>query len=109
MPRKSTKPPQPKDLPVTSAEEWDLVKYYSQHEAQKVKAAGGDPKQVLLVRFGTMRKVGGGSIARVPAVHSNGLNPVFLDKAHAEALKANGLTAYVGPPGGYGAVGNCPR
>jgi L-ascorbate metabolism protein UlaG (beta-lactamase superfamily) len=68
---------------------------------QKVKTAGGDPKQVLLVRFGAMRKVGGVSIASVPAVHSNGLNPVFLDKAHAEALKANGLTAYVGPPGGY--------
>jgi L-ascorbate metabolism protein UlaG (beta-lactamase superfamily) len=69
--------------------------------AQKVKAAGGDPKQVELVRFGAMRKVGGVSIASVPAVHSNGLNPAFLEKAHAEALKANGLTAYVGPPGGY--------
>jgi L-ascorbate metabolism protein UlaG (beta-lactamase superfamily) len=68
---------------------------------QKVKVAGGDPQQVLLVRFGAMRKVGGVSIASVPAVHSNGLSPVFLDKAHAEALKANGLTAYVGPPGGY--------
>ena len=69
--------------------------------AQKVKAAGGDPKQVQLVRFGAMRKVGGVSIASVPAVHSNGLSPAFLDKEHAEALKANGLTAYVGPPGGY--------
>jgi L-ascorbate metabolism protein UlaG (beta-lactamase superfamily) len=69
--------------------------------AQKVKAAGGDPKQVQLVRFGAMRKVGGVSIASVPAVHSNGLNPAFLEKEHAEALQANGLTAYVGPPGGY--------
>ena len=69
--------------------------------AHKVKAAGGDPKQVQLVRFGATRKVGGVIIASVPAVHTNGLNPVFLEPAHAEALKANGLTAYVGPAGGY--------
>lgn len=69
--------------------------------SKKVKAAGGDAKQVKLVRFGAQRKVNGVTIASVPAVHSNGLNPAFLEKAHAEALKANGLTAYVGPPGGY--------
>ena len=69
--------------------------------AQKVKAAGGDPKQVQLVRFGAMGKVGGVSIASVPAVHTNGVNPAFLDKELADVLKDNGLTAYVGPPGGY--------
>ncbi len=69
--------------------------------ANKVKAAGGDPDLVKLVRFGAERQVGGLAIASVPAVHSNGLSPVFLDKEHAEALKANGLTAYVGPPGGF--------
>lgn len=69
--------------------------------AKKVKAAGGDPKQVKLVRFGAERKINGVTIASVPAVHSNGLNPAFLEKEHAEVLKANGLTAYVGPPGGY--------
>jgi L-ascorbate metabolism protein UlaG (beta-lactamase superfamily) len=69
--------------------------------AQKVKAAGGDPKQVQLVRFGAMRKVGGVSVASVPAVHSNGLNPAFLEPNLAKMLEANGLTAYVGPPGGY--------
>src|SRR3546814_12330786 len=37
----------------------------------------------------------------VPAVHSNGLSPAFLEGTHAEALEANGLTAYLGPPGGY--------
>jgi L-ascorbate metabolism protein UlaG (beta-lactamase superfamily) len=68
---------------------------------QKVKAVGGDPKQVQVLRFGAMVKVGGVGVASVPAVHSNGLDPAFLDKDHAEALKANGLTAYVGPPGGY--------
>lgn len=69
--------------------------------AQKVKAAGGDPKQVQVLRFGAMTKVGGVSIASVPAVHSNGLAPEFLDKELAEQLRANGLTAYVGPAGGY--------
>lgn len=68
---------------------------------QKVKAAGGDPEQVQLVRFGAMRQVGGVQVASVPAVHSNGLSPAFLDQEHAKALQANGLTAYVGPPGGY--------
>ena len=69
--------------------------------AKKVTAAGGDSKQVKLVRFGAERKINGVTIASVPAVHSNGLNPAFLEKEHAAALKANGLMAYVGPPGGY--------
>jgi L-ascorbate metabolism protein UlaG (beta-lactamase superfamily) len=69
--------------------------------ARKVKAAGGDPGQVALVRFGAMHKVGGVSVASVPAVHSNGLDPAYLDKEHGDALAANGLTAYLGPPGGY--------
>jgi L-ascorbate metabolism protein UlaG (beta-lactamase superfamily) len=34
-------------------------------------------------------------------VHSNGISPAFLDGEIADALQANGLTAYVGPPGGY--------
>ena len=70
--------------------------------ARKVKEAGGDPSQVKLLRFGAMTKVGGVGIASVPAAHSNGLNPAFIsDKAHADVLAANGLTAYVGEPGGY--------
>lgn len=68
----------------------------------KVKNAGGDPKQVELARYGASRKVGGVTVATVPAVHSNGLNPAFIDNAeHAEMLKEEGLTAYVGPPSGY--------
>lgn len=67
----------------------------------KVEAAGGDPALVQLVRFGAEARVGGVSVATVPAVHSNGLSPAFLDGAHAEALEASGLTAYVGPPNGY--------
>jgi len=65
----------------------------------KMKAAGGDPKQVRLLRFGAHTRVGKVGVASVPAVHSNGLPPAFLE--NAEMLAANGLTAYVGPPGGY--------
>ena len=45
--------------------------------------------------------VGGVEVSSVPAAHSNGLDPAFLDGDAAQALKANGLTAYVGPAGGY--------
>ncbi|HEX6317638.1 MAG TPA: MBL fold metallo-hydrolase [Burkholderiales bacterium] len=65
----------------------------------KMKAAGGDPKQVRLLRYGAHTRVGKVGVASVPAVHSNGLPPAFLE--NAEMLAANGLTAYVGPPGGY--------
>lgn len=69
--------------------------------AHKVKAAGGDPKLVVTNRFGSMQKVGGVSMTTVPAVHTNGLAPDFLDKELGDMLNANGLTAYVGPPNGY--------
>ena len=67
----------------------------------KVKAAGGDPKLVQTLRFGATGKVGGVRVTSVPAVHTNGLPPEFLDKNVGDGLRANGLTAYVGPPGGY--------
>ncbi len=69
--------------------------------AEKVKAAGGDPRQVQLVRFGAMAKAGGVSVATVPAVHTNGVPPEFLEKTLGDTLRANGLTAHVGPPVGY--------
>lgn len=69
--------------------------------AHKVKSLGGNPKQVVTLRFGAMSKVGGVKVASVPAVHTNGLNPAFLTGEQAKALKESGLTAYVGPPGGY--------
>ena len=65
----------------------------------KMKAAGGDPKQVRLLRFGAHTRVGKVGVVSVPAAHTNGLPPAFLE--NAEMLAANGLTAYVGPPGGY--------
>jgi L-ascorbate metabolism protein UlaG (beta-lactamase superfamily) len=69
--------------------------------AIKVQAAGGDPKQVQLLRFGATTKVGGVTVATVPATHTNAVPPEFLDKALGEALRANGLSADVGPPTGY--------
>jgi L-ascorbate metabolism protein UlaG (beta-lactamase superfamily) len=69
--------------------------------AAKVRAAGGDPKLVELVRFGAQAKVGGVSVATVPATHTNAVGPEFLDKPLADALRANGLGADVGPAVGY--------
>jgi L-ascorbate metabolism protein UlaG (beta-lactamase superfamily) len=68
---------------------------------KKVAAAGGQEDQVQPVRFGGERAVGGVQVASVPAVHSNGLSPAFLEGDLAAQLAANGLTAYLGPPGGY--------
>ncbi len=69
--------------------------------ANKVKALGGDPNSVQLVRFGASRKVGGVAVTTVPAVHSNGLGGAFIEGELGEHLSAAGLTAYVGPPTGY--------
>jgi L-ascorbate metabolism protein UlaG (beta-lactamase superfamily) len=69
--------------------------------SRRIKAAGGSADQVNLVRFGGMRKIGGVSIASVPAAHSNGLDPKFLSGALAEGLASNGVTADVGPAGGF--------
>jgi L-ascorbate metabolism protein UlaG (beta-lactamase superfamily) len=69
--------------------------------ANKIEKAGGTADQVQLVRFGGMREVGGMKVYSVPAVHSNGVSPDFLEGDVAAAMEENGLTAYVGPPGGY--------
>jgi L-ascorbate metabolism protein UlaG (beta-lactamase superfamily) len=69
--------------------------------AAKVKSAGGDPTQVQLVRFGGKAKVGGVTVATVPAVHTNAIAPEFLDKELGDMLRANGLLADLGPPVGY--------
>lgn len=69
--------------------------------SQRLPKIGGDKGQVLLVRFGGMRELGGVSIWSVPAAHSNGIDPHFLEGGIAKEMEENGLTAYVGPPGGY--------
>lgn len=68
---------------------------------KNVAKAGGKAEQVILLRYGGSYQIGKIEIASVPAVHSNGLSPQFLDKEHSKALQENGLTAYVGPPGGF--------
>ena len=67
----------------------------------KVAAAGGDRSLVQVTRYGARRTVGGVTIATVPAVHSNGLGPEFLEGDIGTALKDAGLTAYMGPEEGY--------
>ena len=69
--------------------------------AKRIAAHGGDKKQVITLRFGADSKVGGVTFWSVPAVHSNGLEAQFLEGNLAKELEENGLTAYVGPPGGY--------
>lgn len=68
---------------------------------EKVKGAGGDPKLVFPLRFGAQTKVGGVAISSVPAVHTNGLAPSFVGDKLGEMLQAAGLTAYLGPAGGF--------
>ncbi|MCZ6625625.1 MAG: MBL fold metallo-hydrolase [Deltaproteobacteria bacterium] len=68
---------------------------------KKVIAAGGSKKQMKLLRFGGKRTIGGVKIAIIPTVHANGVSPAFLNKAMADAMKPDGLTAYVGPDNGY--------
>lgn len=69
--------------------------------AKRIAAAGGDKNQVLVLRFGASRKIDGVTIWSVPAAHTNGLSPVFLTGPLAKEMADNGLTAYLGPPGGY--------
>ena len=68
----------------------------------KIKSLGGDPaKLVRLARYSASTMVGKVQVISVPAMHTNGLVAPFLEKGQAELLAANGLTAYVGPPGGF--------
>jgi L-ascorbate metabolism protein UlaG (beta-lactamase superfamily) len=69
--------------------------------SKRLEAAGGDPKKSVLARFGASHKVGGVTIATVPASHSNGVSPAFLTGRLAELMQEAGLNATVGPPTGY--------
>ena len=69
--------------------------------ASKLKAAGADPGDSVLVRFGGEVDENGVKITTVPAVHSNGVSPSFLTGPLAEHLAAAGVGASVGPPTGY--------
>ena len=67
----------------------------------KLTALGGDAKKSQLARFGSSRAFGGVKITTVPAVHSNGVNPAFIEGELGTLLKAAGLAGYAGPPTGY--------
>ena len=69
--------------------------------ATKLEAGGGDPKSSILARFGGSQKVGGVTIATVPAVHSNGLDPDYIGGELGKAMKAAGIAGYVGQATGY--------
>ncbi|MEX0923934.1 MAG: MBL fold metallo-hydrolase [Rhodovibrionaceae bacterium] len=69
--------------------------------ANKLQAAGGNPEDSQLVRFGASRSVGGITITTVPAVHSNGISGAMIGGPLGEMLQSAGLTAYAGPPTGY--------
>ena len=68
---------------------------------KKLKAAGGDPSNSMLVRFGAKKVIGGVEITTVPAAHSNGLSGKMIGGDLGASMFALGLTAYVGPPTGY--------
>jgi glyoxylase-like metal-dependent hydrolase (beta-lactamase superfamily II) len=68
--------------------------------SKRIAAAGGQASQVMVLRFGGSQKTGGVTIWSVPAAHTNGLDPAFLTGALSKELADNGLTAYIGPPGG---------
>jgi L-ascorbate metabolism protein UlaG (beta-lactamase superfamily) len=62
----------------------------------KIAAAGGSATQALVLRPGGKRTINGVTFATVRALHSNGVDAVFLT-----APLPNNLTAYVGPEQGY--------
>ena len=69
--------------------------------AAKLKANGGDPKDAILTRFGGSVKVGGVTIATVPALHSNGLDPDYIGGELGKNMKDAGIAGYVGEATGY--------
>ena len=69
--------------------------------AGRLKANGGDPRDSILARFGGSVKVGGVSIATVPALHSNGLDPEYIGGDLGKNMKDAGIAGYVGQATGY--------
>jgi L-ascorbate metabolism protein UlaG (beta-lactamase superfamily) len=69
--------------------------------ANKLKANGGNPADSILARFGGSVKVGGITIATVPAKHSNGLDPDYIGGDLGKNMKDAGIAGYVGEATGY--------
>lgn len=75
----------------------DMAQFF----ASKLESLDGDPSASKLVRFGASHKLGGVSIATVPAVHTNGISPAFIEGELGEMLEAAGLQIAAGPATGY--------
>ena len=69
--------------------------------AAKLKANGGNPKDSILARFGGSVKIDGVTIATVPALHSNGLDPDYIGGDLGKAMKEAGIAGDVGLATGY--------
>ncbi len=69
--------------------------------AAKMEAAGGNPADSILARFGGSVVVGGVRIATVTAMHSNGVVPDFIGGELGRMMKAAGIAGDVGLATGY--------
>lgn len=69
--------------------------------AARLKAAGGNPADAMLARFGGSVTVGGVRIATVSALHSNGLDGEFIGGELGRVMKELGIAGSVGPATGY--------
>ena len=67
----------------------------------KLRAAGGNPADSILARFGGSVTSGGVRIATVTAMHSNGVDPAYLGGELGKALAAAGVFGYAGEATGY--------
>ena len=69
--------------------------------AAKLKAAGGNPADSMLARFGGSVTVGGVRIATVAALHSNGVDPDYIAGDLGRMMKDVGIAGDVGLATGY--------
>jgi len=67
----------------------------------KLKAAGGDPANSVLARYGSSPTIGGVTITTVPASHSNGIDADLIGGELGKWMKEAGISAYVGEATGY--------
>ena len=67
----------------------------------KLRAAGGNPADAMLARFGGSVMSGGVRIATVTAIHSNGVDPAYFGGELGKMLQAAGVFGYVGEATGY--------
>ena len=69
--------------------------------ASKLKAAGGNPANSSLARFGSSLTFANVGITTVTAVHSNGVHPDFIGGDLGKAMKDAGIWGDVGLATGY--------